>query len=165
MADRERQDDPLEDPGNYYTQDAQSARAASPISKKWWLLFGCLPLGLLLVCGGGCAGLFAFVFGMLKSSEPYVLSLSRATAHQQVIEALGEPIEPGMFPQGQINLNNDAGTAQITYTISGPKGSATVEVVGEKAAGKWTYSKMEVRLSSTGEVIDLREEAPNDPPQ
>jgi hypothetical protein len=166
MADRERNDDPLRDDDNYYARDSQAPGAATsrPSSKKWWLLLGCLPLGLLVVCGGGCAAVFAFIFGLIKSSEPYQLSLSRAQADPQVTEALGQPIEPGFFPQGSINLNGDAGDADITYTISGPKGSATVHVAGTKAAGKWTYSTMEARLSS-GEVIDLNEAAPGDAPQ
>ena len=38
---------------------------------------------------------------------------------------------------------------------SGPKGKGTIYAVATKSAGEWTYSKLEVKIDSTGETIDL----------
>jgi hypothetical protein len=148
--------DPLDADNPYRWNEAERGELApKSSSKKWWLL-GCLPLAALLLCGGACAGLFAFIFGLIKSSEPYVHSLERAKGDPQVVAALGEPIEPGMFPTGSVNLTNDSGDAQISYTIAGPNGSAVVTVEATRAARKWSYQKMEAKIDGSGEVVDLR---------
>ncbi len=90
---------------------------------------------------------------MMKSSEPYQQSLERTQADARVQALLGTPITSGFTTTGNIQLNNDSGQADISYTVSGPQGSGTVHVVAEKAGGAWTYSKM--TFSNAGEEIDL----------
>ncbi|MEZ6056225.1 MAG: cytochrome c oxidase assembly factor Coa1 family protein [Planctomycetaceae bacterium] len=121
---------------------------------KWWLLFGCLPVVVLLVCCGGCGGFFVFIMGTLKDSAPYVDSLLAAKSHPDVIDALGEPIEAGFLVQGNLQINNNKKTADITYDISGPKGTATVRAAGTGVDKVWTYDTMTVTLP-TGETINL----------
>lgn len=127
---------------------------------KWFLPTGCC-LGTLLgivlaiaIFGMGIVGLFSGISKVLKSSEPYQTAVARAKANEQVTTALGTPIAEG-FPMGSINTNNDAGDADLKIPISGPKGKATIYVVGTRSGGAWTYSKMSVTITGTDESIDL----------
>ena len=52
-------------------------------------------------------------------------------------------------------MNGGSGNADLTIPISGPKGKGTLYVVATKSAGEWTYSKLVVKIDSTGETIDL----------
>lgn len=154
-------DDDRSDPGNPYRWSGERTGEArrEPESQSWskWWLLGCLPLGLILLCGGGCAGVLLFVFGALKSSEPYVHSLQRAKASPQLAAAIGEPMEAGLAPSGNLNLDGANGSAKLNYTLTGPKDSAVVMVEATRAAGKWTYQRMEALVAGNGETIDLRE--------
>lgn len=125
---------------------------------------GCIVLGIgggclliVLMCGG-LAGLGVFgLFTAIKSSEPYTESLARAKANAEVAAALGEPIETGTMVQGNINLNNNDGEADLNYAISGPEGSGRVDVTATKTNGVWTYQEMTVTVDGGGPVIDLLE--------
>ncbi|MCC9658871.1 cytochrome c oxidase assembly factor 1 family protein [Rhodopirellula halodulae] len=122
---------------------------------------GCLLLGLgggclvvVLICGGLIgAGIFG-VFAMIKSSEPYTESLAKAQTNVELQSAIGDPIEPSVLVQGNINLNNDDGKADLNYSVSGPDGSATVHVVGTKTDGNWDYTRMDA-TTADGTTIDL----------
>jgi hypothetical protein len=92
--------------------------------------------------------------GAIKATEPYKDSLEKAQANSQVQSALGTPIESAYFVTGNINLNNDAGDANLQYSVSGPRGTGTITVEGAKTAGIWTYTTMEFR-DETGNRIDL----------
>ena len=120
---------------------------------KWVVPVGCL--APLLVCGGSIALIFVFVFGVIRSSEPYTEALARAKANPDVKAALGEPIEAGYWVNGSIDISGASGTAKIAIPISGPKKSATVYVDGTKTAGKWEYSTFEVAPVRGGNRIDL----------
>jgi hypothetical protein len=127
---------------------------------KWFLPTGCC-LGTLLAIVMAVAlfgvGIFSIISGVsaiLKSSEPYQTAVARAKADEKVIAALGTPISEG-FPSGSINTNNDAGDADMSIPLTGPKGKGTVYVVGTRTAGTWTYSKMSVTIAGTNETIDL----------
>ena len=139
-------------------------RSPDPAAPEKKSRLGCIVVGIviaflavLLICGGivgvGMVGLFTAI----KSSDPYTESLSRAQANTELIENLGEPIDAGFIVQGNINLNNDDGQAELNYSVSGPKGSAQVHVVGTKTDGTWNYQTMDATLDGAGEVFDLRE--------
>jgi hypothetical protein len=126
---------------------------------------GCILLGIgggcliaILACGGlgglGIVGLFAAI----KSSEPYTESLQRAQASDEVGSKIGQPVEPDFIVSGHINLDNNHGEADLNYSITGPDGTASVDVAGTKNDGVWNYGKMNV-TTSDGTVIDLLDAA------
>jgi hypothetical protein len=120
---------------------------------KWVVPVGCLlPL---LACGGCIAGVVFIVFGAIRTSEPYTHSLERVQADPRVQAALGAPIEAGWMMSGQIEVSGPSGEADLSYSVAGPKGSATVYVDADKAAGEWTYNTLAVQIDETGERIDL----------
>jgi len=140
--------------------DAQSASINKPAKRSWWgrhwkwaVPVGCLTP--ILICGGFFTLIFSLVFGLMKSSHPYEDSLATLQADQRVISALGSPIDANFLVMGEINLHNQSGNADITYSVTGPQDSAGVHVVASKAAGQWTYQTFTVIPESTSQPIDM----------
>jgi hypothetical protein len=114
-----------------------------------------------LGCGVVFLGLIAFVafivivvFGAMRSSEPYKEAMRRAQSDPRVVAALGTPIKPGMFVSGNIQTQNNEGTAKLDIPLTGPKGSATLHVEATKTRGRWDYNQMIV-TPKQGAEIDL----------
>lgn len=103
--------------------------------------------------------IFVVVFGAMKSSDAYRIAASRARNDERVVRAIGKPMSEGLFVSGHTNVNGGSGQADLEIPISGPKGKARIYAVATKSAGEWVYSKLVVRVESTGETIDLNEES------
>jgi len=95
------------------------------------------------------------VFGALKQSDAYKLAVARAKSDPRVTAALGTPIGEGWYLSGHTNVNGASGDADLSIPISGPKGKGTIYAVATKSGGEWSYSKLQVKIESTGETIDL----------
>ncbi len=95
------------------------------------------------------------MFGVIKSSTPYTESLATVRANHTVQQELGLPIEPDYFVTGNINTSGASGHANLSYLVSGPNGSGTVDVVADKAAGEWEFTTLRLTLKKNGERIDL----------
>lgn len=129
---------------------------ALPPQPGWWKRnwkIGCL--GMLVAVPLLFFSIIAIVFGALKSSDAYKTALAAAQADPRVVSALGSPIEAGWLISGSTHVTGTAGEANLTVPISGPNGKGTLYFVASKFAGKWTFSKMMVRVEKTGEDIDL----------
>lgn len=113
---------------------------------------------MLLLVGGFFFFIIAIVFGAMKSSDAYKMALARAKADPRVISALGSPIEDGFFPMGKTNVSGTSGQADMTVSLSGPKGKGTLYFVASKFAGKWTFSKLMVETGEGCCRIDLIED-------
>ena len=121
---------------------------------KWFVPTGCCLTPLIL--GGAFAAFLVFViFGALKQTDVYKTAVARAKSNSEVIAALGQPISEGWYLSGSTNVNGGSGNADISIPISGPKGKGTIYAVATKSAGEWSYSKLQVKIDSTGETIDL----------
>ena len=121
---------------------------------------------LLIALGGGCLALLVLavavvgtivlvIFGAMKQSDVYQTALARAKTDQRVTAALGTPINEGWWLSGNTEVSGGSGEANLSIPISGPKGKGTIYAVATKSAGQWTYSKLAVKIDSTGETIDL----------
>ena len=121
---------------------------------KWFVPTGCC-LTPLLVFGGFAAFMILVIFGAMKQTDVYKLTVARAKADSRVIAALGSPIEDGWWLAGNTTVTGGSGNADITIPISGPKGKGTLYAVASKSAGEWSYSKLVVKIDKTGETIDL----------
>jgi Cytochrome oxidase complex assembly protein 1 len=121
---------------------------------KWFVPTGCCLMPLAL--GGAFVCFLVFViFGGLKQSDVYKTAVARAKADSRVIAALGTPVEEGWYLSGNTSVNGGSGNADLSIPISGPRGKATIYAVATKSAGEWTYSKLVVKIASTGQTIDL----------
>ncbi len=112
-------------------------------------------------CGVVFVGLIAFiafivvvVFGAMRSSDAYKEAMQRATTDPRVVAALGSPVEASFLVSGNVQVNNNEGTAKLDIPIHGPKGSATLHVEATKTRGRWYYNQMIV-TPKQGAEIDL----------
>lgn len=129
---------------------------------KWFAPTGCLALiAMVLVF---VALIVAMVFGAMKSTDVYKTAVATAKAHPAVTEALGTPVEEGMFLSGNTDVTDASGNADLSIPISGPKGKGKIFVVASKSAGRWTYSTMVVEIAQSGERIDLKADTDADEP-
>jgi hypothetical protein len=121
---------------------------------KWFVPTGCC-LTPLVLGGAFVAFLVLVIFGAMKQSDVYKMAVARAKADPRVIAALGSPIKDGWYVSGKTNVNGGSGEADLSIPISGPRGKGTIYAIATKFAGEWTYSKLVVKVESTGETIDL----------
>ena len=124
-------------------------------SRHWkWAVPVCI-FGPILIFGGFLAGIFALVFGAIKSSTPYTESLATVRANHTVQQELGLPVEPGYVVTGKLTTSGASGHADLSYVVSGPNGSGTVDLVADKATGEWEFTSLQLTLKKNGERIDL----------
>ena len=125
-------------------------------SRNWkWAVpsLGCLVIIAIAIFLAGA--MVVKVTDLFKESVPYSEGMAALKSNEIVIEELGEPIEPnGMF-QGNVSYSNDGGNADIKVPVKGPKGEASLLVIGEKLNGAWVYIKMEVTINDSDKKIDL----------
>ncbi len=135
--------------------------------KSWiernWIKAGC-------GCCGGCgcltvmmvtfvAGIFLTVATGMKSSDAYKEAMAMARANPEVVAALGEPVEAGVFLTGNINVNGPTGDADMAVPLKGPNGKGKLYIVATKTAGEWTFQAVDIELDN-GRVDLLAGESP-----
>jgi hypothetical protein len=94
------------------------------------------------------AAMAIFVFGAIKRSDVYTEALNRVKGDQRVVAVLGEPIEPGFWVSGNVNINNGKGNADFQFPVKGPRGSAKVHAVASTEGQKWEYTTLVVTPAS-----------------
>ncbi len=122
---------------------------------KWFVPVGCL--GSLVLFAAFIAALMCLVFGMMKSSDAYQHAVTKAKASPAVQQALGSPIEEGLFIMGNINVSGSSGQADLSIPVSGPDGEGRLYVVASKSAGRWRFSTLIVEIGETKQRINLLE--------
>ncbi len=142
------------------TQSAPPPPPQSSGNKKW-ILFGCGGcLGLLVIAAIAVGFFFWSITGVLKKSEPYLAGLNTAQASPEVQGALGTPIEAGFFTTGAVTSSNAESTAALVVRLAGPNGKGTLIIEGSKSGGgAWQYSKQQVVVDGSSQIIDLLPEA------
>ncbi len=124
---------------------------------KWLIPVGCVVP--VLCCGVFGTVTLVGVSAAIRNSSVYAESLARASANEEVTNALGTPITPGFVLQGSIEETNGVGEADLEIPLEGPRKAATLYVVAKKkAGGTWEYTRLEVDLRI--KRIDLLEVAP-----
>ncbi len=106
--------------------------------------------------------LLTFVFGLMKSSEPYQHAVAIASSNPDVVRELGAPIAPGWFASGNINVSGSSGDADLSIPLNGKLRHGTVYVVAKKTDGVWSYDKLEMLVEGRDIRIEL---LPHPPPQ
>jgi hypothetical protein len=109
----------------------------------------------LLIVGVIIGGVLFLAFGALKDSAPYQESVEQAVRHPEVIEALGNPVEPGWQLSGNLNVSGPSGEAEFSVPLKGPQGKGTLYVEATRRAGEWTVHLAEVEVQGRDQRIDL----------
>ena len=110
-----------------------------------WLSVGAVVVGGVTL-GLGIFGILEYSF---HNSDLYKMSLERVLKEKQVVDAIGEPIQPKYFVLGSLNTQTAAGGStghgDLYYDVVGPRGKCEVYVTGDKD-GVWTFTRLEVNL-------------------
>ncbi|NBT30153.1 MAG: hypothetical protein EBT18_11875 [Gammaproteobacteria bacterium] len=116
---------------------------------------GCAAIVIIGICGAAAS--FIGFSKLMKSNTPYKDSIAAAQNSLAAVAALGEPIEPGFSPKGNISLNNGEGTVDFQIGVSGPKGTGKIFVKGNKESGSssWNYETWELKVDGQEEAIPL----------
>ena len=135
--------------------------APPPGKPGWWqrhwkwavpLLVGFF--GLLFLAA---IGLFVYgLFSMIGSSDVAMDAKRRAQQDTRVIEALGQPVEPGWFIQGSQRINGPTGSASLQIPLAGPKAEADLYIEAVRRVGRWHYRTLTVVVDGRSTDIDLR---------
>jgi hypothetical protein len=137
-------------------QPVQPQRSWWSRNWKWAAPVGCLILLLpVLALTGFVGAILAIVFGSIRSTDVYQEALARARSSPPVGEALGEPVEDGLFMGGNISVTGPSGSADISIPLHGPKSKGTLYAVASKSAGRWEYQTLEVAVEGREDRIDL----------
>lgn len=113
-------------------------------------LFGYGTALFLLMCIVGA--IFA-VFGLLRSSEVYELSLIELQNSETATAVLGEPIEGGRA-SGSIDTNDGSGNAELEINVSGSTEDGKLYVTAHRTNGEWVLSNLTL-VTDEGQRFDL----------
>jgi hypothetical protein len=120
---------------------------------KWFVPTGCLTL--LVLFFAFLAGILGLVETFVRSSDAYREALTRARADPRVVDKIGQPLHPGWFVSGSVNVSGESGDADISIPISGPKGKGKIYVSAKKIAGQWRFETLQVEVAGQSDRIDL----------
>jgi hypothetical protein len=109
----------------------------------------------MLLFAGFIATVFMVVEISFRNSDAYIEALAKARSNPLVAEKFGQPLKPGWFGTGNIQVHGSAGSADFGIPITGPKTTGTIYVVAKKARGKWHFETLEVEAKGEQERINL----------
>lgn len=122
--------------------------AAAP--RGWWQRHWKWALPIVVV--GAFAVVVAFIAlilftlrGSMMGSDVYRDAMVRASAHPELVDALGAPIEAGFMPMGSISKSSEdggSGRADLVISLSGPRGSGELVATAERRRGAWMYESL-----------------------
>ena len=123
------------------------------LARYWWAVIVVLLLVMGLSCVICVGGGFYGIVSLMKSNPAFADSLAMVQENPRAQQLLGTPIEAGWFVSGEVNVTPASGTAELSYPVSGPKGSGTVYVSARKIAGEWVITSLYLVMEKTGEKI------------
>lgn len=122
-------------------------------SQRNWGLAGLGVLSFALVSAAGV--FFAISYGM-KQSDIYQLAYTELSKDATARRILGTPIETGMV-QGHIQTDSSSGSAEISFSVRGPKAEGKVFTEGHKEMGRWRLDRMELEVEGAPRRVPLIE--------
>src|SRR5712672_2768430 len=98
-----------------------------PMRKSWIeqhprskIPLGCLTL--LVLIGMFVGLLMTVITTSFRSSDVYRQAMAQAAANEQVHTQIGDPIKADWLIAGQLKVNGDSGSANLSIPISGSRG-------------------------------------------
>jgi len=115
-------------------------------------LWGCLPiLGVLVLCVFVIA-----VFGQIifRAFGPLDVVMDTINRNPQVIGALGEPLNPGLFIFGELSGGGSSSSASIELPVFGSRNNGYLYASGNYRRGEWNLS-IWVTYEEAGEEFEI----------
>ena len=125
-------------------------------NKKWFLptVIG----GPILVIALFAFLILSLVYGVLKNSDSYKMSMYEVQENKDCIRLLGSPIKAGYWITGQINKQgfspNQTGTSNLRIPLEGTLAEGTAYSSCEIENGKWEFLELSVDIKDT--VIHIK---------
>ncbi len=110
---------------------------------------------IVLICIGS---IVIFVFGAMRSSEPYKMAVAEVQTNPQAERALGVPVEVGWYVAGSINTSGSSGNASLEIPVSGSRDRGTLYVEAYKSSAGWHFTRLELVTKGYVDRINLLEE-------
>lgn len=120
--------------------------------QKRWAFWGGIAVGsfIVLLCS-----LLILLPAMMKQSGAYQIALERVHNNKDVIDVLGEPIVPGWWVSGKIEVSGPTGHANISFSVKGSKDSGTIYVRATKDMGKWYLNQLILDMEEKHSRLNL----------
>lgn len=128
-------------------QAPPNAPPRSWFSRNWGWVLGC---GCLSVLAGGALVVLLIVllaFSAIKGTDIYKFALQQVQNSPVAQQQLGTPIVDGYMAGGQVSVENNSGSATLTFPVSGPKGSGTAKVEATLNNGQWTITSLVLEVT------------------
>jgi hypothetical protein len=118
--------------------------ALAAAKNRRWILW--LVIGIISLCIACFGIIMVGIFAIMRSSEAYQLAVETAKNYPAVQQALGVPIQDGIFATGSVEENGSSGSADLKIPLSGPNQSGKLYVTAVKEENTWrlTYLLLEV---------------------
>ena len=123
--------------------------------RHWKGLVGSVVTLVVVVALALVVGVVALVMWSIRQSDVLRIALEQARKNPAVVAQLGTPINPGWLISGSMHIENDAGTANFTVPIHGPRQEATLYLDARKRTGEWTFNTLTVKLDDGREILLL----------
>ena len=121
------------------------------VQRRWAIWGAVIWVGFFLLI----AGLFGGTFYSFRHSEAYALGVSTLQTSPIATAILGSPIETS-FPFGKISYDGGTGSADLSFSASGPKAKGTVFLEAVKNGGAWSIKRLTLKVDgSDGPAIDI----------
>lgn len=144
---------------------AEVQRTGCATVRKWLLRTLVYGTVLVLVCAGLGAGFVYAKFGAIRASEPYRMALEQVQKDPQVVQQLGEPVEDITWLPGGL-IEKECGTANLHFTVAGPKGRAQVGTQARCINGTWGLVTLDVNLpNGQRKSLDTGDAGPDEAPK
>jgi len=122
---------------------------------KWAVpVSGCFSIIIVAVVAIG--SIFYGVTNAIEDSQPYEYALKKINSDEDLINALGSPIEKDGMVSGNWNYTNGEKSAKMAISISGPKGNGTLFVEATQKDDDWNYDVIRVEIDDS-ETFDIIE--------
>jgi hypothetical protein len=136
-----------------------------PMRKSWLdqhprskIPLGCLTL--LVLIGMFVGLLMTVITTSFRSSDVYKQAMAVAAANEQVRAQIGDPIKADWLIAGELKVNGDRGSANLSIPVSGSRGRGTIRAVASKSNGVWHFICLQVVVQGHRPAIDLLPSVP-----
>jgi len=122
-------------------------------AQRQWALAGFAIVGASILF---MVGIFFAITLMLKQSDVYKLAYAEVSSNVDATRILGTPIETGMV-QGSVNTSGPSGSADISFSVSGPKAKGKLYTQAQKEMGAWHIQRMELEVDGAARRVPIIE--------